>query len=178
MVLGASLPYLSRNILISPHCNPRNPGCVDVLTTAYHTLLSSTLLTFFPKPTLTPAAFVDFVRSVLNNLPSSSQSPPQSTQHATVFGEHLVDMIWSLDAQLDEITADAKLSISNLSNEQEKSNNVLETLVKVQKVKTNAESDKESVQVSFSHALFRITESSIPFCVVNVLTLQFSLELG
>ena len=158
---GALLPHLSRNILISPHCNPRNPGCVDVLTTAYHTLLSSTLLTFFPKPTLTPTAFVDFVRSVLNNLPSSSQSPPQSTQHASIFGEHLVDMIWSLDAELDEISADAKLSISNLSNEQEKSNNVMETLAKVQKVKTNAESDKELVQAIVKKLLVRMNKEGL-----------------
>ena len=71
----------------------------------------------------------------------------------------------------------------------------METLAKVQKVKTNAESDKESVQAivkkllvrvnkeglagrAHSFTLFRITESFILLCVVNVLTPQFLLESG
>ncbi|KAF8639741.1 hypothetical protein AX17_001003 [Amanita inopinata Kibby_2008] len=136
-----------RNILISPHCNPTSPDCVDVLMTAYHTLLSSTLLTWSPKPTLTPASFVDFIRSVLQNLPSSSHTSPKSTLHATVFGEHLVDLIWSLDAELDEIIADAKASITSFTSEQERSKNSAENLTKAQKVKANAETDKEMVQV-------------------------------
>jgi len=70
-------------------------------------------------------------------------------------------MIWSLDAELDEISADAKLSISNLSNEQEKSNNVMETLAKVQKVKTNAESDKELVQAIVKKLLVRMNKEGL-----------------
>ncbi|KAM6495643.1 Transcription factor/nuclear export subunit protein 2 domain containing protein [Amanita muscaria] len=150
-----------RQIVNSPHVNLTNPGCVDVLTTAYHTLLSSTLLTFSPKPSLSPAAFVDFVRSVLNNLPSSSQSPPQSSQNATIFGEHLVDMIWSLDAELDEIIADAK-AISNWSNEQDKSKSASEALGKAQKAKTNAENDKETIQAIVRRLLdYRIIDPAL-----------------
>ena len=145
----------SRNMLISPHCNPTNPDCVDVLTTAYHTLLSSTLSTFFPKPSLTPVMFVDFVRSVLTNLPSSSHASPQSNPRSTVFGEHLVDMVWSLDAELDEIISDAKAAISNISSDQEKSKGAAEALAKSQKAKMSAEGDKETVQAIVKSLLVR-----------------------
>lgn len=157
-------------MLISPHCNPTNPDCVDVLTTAYHTLLSSTLSTFFSKPSLTPTMFVDFVRSVLNNLPSSSHVSPQSDQRSTVFGEHLVDMIWSLDAELDEIISDAKAAVSNMSGDQgdrEKSKSAAEALAKSQKAKTSAESDKETVQSIVKSLLVRcvvLQNREIPKC--------------
>ncbi|PFH52601.1 hypothetical protein AMATHDRAFT_74079 [Amanita thiersii Skay4041] len=135
-----------RNILISPHCNPTNPDCVDVLTTAYHTILCSALFTWSSKPSLTPSVFVNFVRSVLNNLPSSSNSSPSSSPHAAVFGEHLVDMIWSLDAELDEIISDAKAAIASSGVEQDKSKSAADAFAKTQKVKSNAESDKDTLQ--------------------------------
>lgn len=102
----------SRNILISPHCNPSDPDCVEVLTTAYHTLLCSTLTTWSPKDTLTADTFLALVKSVLDGLPSSS-SNSSANSNATLFGEIMVDMVWSIDAELEEIQADSKASISS-----------------------------------------------------------------
>lgn len=154
-------------MLYAPHCNPTDPGCVDTLTTSYHTLLSSTLSTFFPKPSLTAAMFVDFVRSVMSTLPSSSQPPQQVYERHAIFGEHLVDMIWSLDAELDEIISDAKAAISNMSSDQERSKGIAEALAKSQKVKTNAENDKETVQAIVKGLLVRcvvLQNRGIPKC--------------
>lgn len=103
----------SRNILIPPHCNPFDPNCADVLTTAYHTLLCSTLSTWSFENTLTADAFLVFVQSVLDDLPSSSSTSTMKSSNAVLFGEIVVDMIWSIDAELEEIQADAKGAIIN-----------------------------------------------------------------
>ena len=105
----------SRNILIAPHCNPCEPDCVDVLMTVYNTLLSSTLKTWSPKHTLTGTAFVTFVQSVLEGLPSSSST--SSPSHVAIFGEILVDLIWSVDAELEEIIAEAKVALAACSDQ-------------------------------------------------------------
>jgi len=102
----------SRNILISPHCNPSDPNCADVLTTAYHTLLCSTLTTWSPSGALTPDTFVAFVQSVLDGLPSSSSTSAASS-NAVMFGEMVVDMVWSIDVELEEIQFDAKAAMVN-----------------------------------------------------------------
>jgi THO complex subunit 2 len=104
----------SRNILISPHCNPSDPNCADVLTTAYHTLLCSTLSTWSPEHPLTADAFLAFVQSVLDGLPSSSSTSSSDSSNTALFGEIVVDMVWSIDAELDEILADAKVAIANV----------------------------------------------------------------
>src|SRR5712672_140303 len=91
----------SRNILISPHCNPSDPNCADVLTTAYHTLLCCALSTWSPKDTLTADTFLAFVQSVLDGLPSSSSTLASNPRNAALFGEIVVDMVWSIDAELD-----------------------------------------------------------------------------
>lgn len=109
----------SRNILISPHCNTSNPDCVDVLTTAYHTLLSSALRTWSSKDALSADGFVAFVRSVLDALPSSSSTPGPDSSNTSLFGEILVDMVWSIDAELDEVLADAKVAIANEAQDSE-----------------------------------------------------------
>ena len=103
----------SRNILISPHCNPSDPNCADVLTTAYHTLLCCALSTWSPKDTLTADTFLAFVQSVLDGLPSSSSASASNSCNAALFGEIVVDMVWSIDAELDEILADTK-AIANV----------------------------------------------------------------
>ena len=103
----------SRNILISPHCNPSDPNCADVLTTAYHTLLCSTLRTWSFKDSLTADAFLAFVQSVLDGLPSSSSTSATNSSNLVLFGEIVVDMVWSIDAELEEIQADAKVAIAN-----------------------------------------------------------------
>lgn len=137
----------SRNILISPHCNPSNPECLDVLTTAYHTLICAALLTWSPPSPLTITAFVDFVQSVLVNLPSSSQASPKVSSPALIFGDHLVDMIWSVDTELDELLNEARVA-STASGEGKLSTKEVASLVsKAKKAQTNAENDKQRIPI-------------------------------
>ncbi|KAF9468910.1 transcription factor/nuclear export subunit protein 2-domain-containing protein [Collybia nuda] len=133
-----------RNTLIAPHCNPSNPSCVDVLTTTYHTLLCSVLLTWSPKYTLSTDAFVGFVQSVLNDLPSTSSA---TSSNVTIFGEQLVDMMWSVDAELDEVLADAKIALATGGEHGAPNATISELLSKAKKAKQNAELDKETIQV-------------------------------
>lgn len=132
----------SRNILHAPHCNPSDPRCLDVLSTTYHTLLASTLKTWSPKYPLAPAAFVEFVQSVLKELPSSSSS----NSNATIFGEHLVDMIWSLDLELEELYGDFKSLPGGNAGEQG-AQVADDTQSKAIKSKRNIENDKETIAV-------------------------------
>lgn len=160
----------SRNILISPHCNPTDSDCLDVLTTAYHTLLCATLLTWSPPYPLTPTAFVEFVQSVLLSLPSTSLSSPKVLSPALVFGDHLVDMIWSVDLQLDELLNEARTA-STASGEQGKlsSKDVAALISKAKKAQQNAENDKQRIPVivkkllvCHSLVLSRVTYSYLP----------------
>jgi THO complex subunit 2 len=135
----------SRNILTSPHCNPGDSDCIDVLTTAYHTLLSCALKSWSTKHSITPDTFVIFVHSVLESLPSSSST---ISSNATVFGELLVDMIWAVDEELDEIIGDSKNIITNCS--ELGSSDILESTMRTalgnaMKAKKNAEEDKETL---------------------------------
>ncbi|KAF6746057.1 hypothetical protein DFP72DRAFT_823471, partial [Ephemerocybe angulata] len=62
----------TRNFLLAPQCAPMDPTNLHILTTAYHTLSSAFLASLSPIQSLPVQAFPDFVRSVLNTLPSSS----------------------------------------------------------------------------------------------------------
>ncbi|KAJ2920447.1 hypothetical protein H1R20_g16647, partial [Candolleomyces eurysporus] len=92
---------------------------------------------------LSVQAFVAFVRRVLNDIPSTSSSP------STAFGEHLVDIIWTVDAQLDEILVDARTSLSAISDPDQSSASpaTVSQLSAIKKAKQAAEGDKEKLQV-------------------------------
>ena len=94
-----------------------------MLTTAYHTLLCSTLRTWSPIDTLTADTFLAFLQSVLDGLPSSSTSSTNSSNVA-LFGEIVVDMVWSIDAELDEILADTKVALANVEQGSESGMNL------------------------------------------------------
>jgi hypothetical protein len=100
---------LSRKYLIQLHTTPADSNAADALVTAYHTLLSATLSHWTPKHLLTPSEFTAFVKSLLLSLPSSSQDAPSPA--ASAVGELLIDTLWSIDSQLDEIIADSKAAI-------------------------------------------------------------------
>ncbi|KAG1857214.1 transcription factor/nuclear export subunit protein 2-domain-containing protein [Suillus tomentosus] len=103
-----------RNFLISPHSNPSDPICAEALTTAYHALLLSVLTTWQPKQSpLNAQGLVAFIQSVLLALPSSSSARAGPPVQSIVFGEILVDVLWSTDAQLDEFLSDAKSTLVN-----------------------------------------------------------------
>jgi len=101
---------LSRKYLIQLHSTPTDPNAVDALVTAYHTLLSATLSLWPPKHPLSPPSFTAFVRSMLHALPSSSQDAPSPA--ATALGELLIDSMWSIDEQLEEVISDSKAAIA------------------------------------------------------------------
>lgn len=132
------LPYNchSRNIFAQPHLDLNG---LDTLTTGYHTLLMSVLLTWSSEHALSQTQFIDFVKSVIDCLPSSS-SQQRSTRIATL-GDHIIDMIWSVDAVIDEVSNDAKATLSAGDSA---------TPVSIEKAKLtrqNAEKDKEGLQV-------------------------------
>ena len=155
----------SRNSLFAPHCNPSDPSCLDTLTTAYHTLFSAILQTWSPRHTLSPTAFLDFVQSVLTSLPSSSSSPPMK------FGETLVDMIWAIDAELDELLADAKAALAACDGQTSAANgNVSALLSKARKAKQDAERDKDTIQLIVKKLLVQDLDSyqwSSTYAILN-----------
>lgn len=143
----------SRNFLLPAHLNPTDTTTVETLTTAYHTLLFSVLRTWAPNSLLTPQSFVDFVQSVLVSLPSSSvHSRPR--QRDTLFGELLVDIVWCLDAQLDELVTDTKAIIATAEQTTEPSH-----LHKATGLKQTAEQDKELLFDVVKRLLVSISES-------------------
>ncbi|KAJ3574543.1 hypothetical protein NP233_g1708 [Leucocoprinus birnbaumii] len=125
-----------RNILAQPFCDSTD---LDTLTTAYHTLLTSVLSTWSPKPALSQTQFVDFVKTVVDSLPSSSSQ--QSTSRVATFGDSLVDMIWSIDAALEEVLTDAKAAIGSGNSVSSDASE------KAKLTKQVAEKDKESLQI-------------------------------
>ncbi|TDL29757.1 hypothetical protein BD410DRAFT_710827 [Rickenella mellea] len=136
-----------RHLVTSPHCNPTDANCVDVLTATYETLIHATLISWSPSTILTTTDLVAFLQTVLLGLPSSSASPKKSS-YVLVFGELLVDLTWAIDSELDEILADAKIhsdqdrASPGLKDEVKKSDQS-ESALKAVKARQNAEQDKE-----------------------------------
>ncbi|KAJ3922736.1 transcription factor/nuclear export subunit protein 2-domain-containing protein [Lentinula edodes] len=130
-----------RNMLIAPHCNPSDAECHNVLETTYSTLLASTLTMWTYKQTLSAEGFVTFIRSVLDNLPSTSS--PNRTSNFAIFGEHLVDLIWSVDAELDEVLVDVKATIAAYDGQS--ADKPQAVLGKANRVKQSAEADKATI---------------------------------
>lgn len=150
----------SRNFIAASHSNPSDPGCNDLLTTVYHTLVVSTLLSWSPKKWLAIDAFVAFVQSVVERLPSSSLVNSKSS-NVIALGEILVDVVWSVDSELEEILADTKFALANAEQGSPNSASpavsggsgpageaaLSATLEKVLKAKQNAELDKETLTI-------------------------------
>jgi THO complex subunit 2 len=105
----SNTPFLSRKYLTQLHSTPTDSNAADALVTTYHTLLSATLSLWPSEHPLSPPAFTAFVKSMLLSLPSSSQVA--SSPAATAFGELLIDTMWSIDSQLDDVIADSKATI-------------------------------------------------------------------
>jgi len=96
----------SRAIVTAPHCNPADTGCADVLSIAYQTLIYSTLVSRSPSFSLNPSSLVQFVETVLKELPSSASTV--KSYNVILFGELLVDLIWAIDSELEEVLIDIK----------------------------------------------------------------------
>ncbi|KIY72984.1 hypothetical protein CYLTODRAFT_343075 [Cylindrobasidium torrendii FP15055 ss-10] len=84
----------------------------------YQALLYATVATWTGKAKLTGSAFTNFVKSAVDGMPSTSTaSPPAVDPMRATFGEHLVDIIWALDIDLDEVAAEAKAASGNSNPE-------------------------------------------------------------
>ncbi|OSD04328.1 hypothetical protein PYCCODRAFT_1444038 [Trametes coccinea BRFM310] len=130
-----------RNLVAGPHANPHDADANATLITVYHALISSTLLSWPVKKQLSVDSVVAFVQSVLDHLPSSSV-PSEKSPNVVAFGEVLVDVIWSIDSELEEIVGDAKTAASVA----EQGSMSPTTVDQVVKAKTNAESDKATIE--------------------------------
>lgn len=97
----------SRQLFLKLHSTSPNGQGTDDLYTAYNTLLTAVLSIWSNHNHFTPATFVTFVQSVLSGLPSTSSSPPEPSSLAWLRGS-LVDMLWSIDMELDELVAESK----------------------------------------------------------------------
>ena len=108
----------------------------------YHALLAAALSSWpAPKP-LPVDSLIAFIRSVIDHLPSSSNGSEKSP-NAVAFGEILVDIIWAIDSELEEILGDAK----NAANAAEQGTLTAATVAQAIKAKNKAESDKALVVV-------------------------------
>lgn len=101
--------------------------------------------------------FTDFVQSVLARLPSSSQTGPQETSPAAIFGDHLVDMIWAVDMQLDELLTEAVVASAATPEPGKKDGAIL--VAKSKKAQTNAENDKQRIPVIVKKLLVRYSST-------------------
>lgn len=106
----------------------------------YHALLSATLSSWpTPKP-LSVDSLIVFIRSVVDHLPSSSAGSEKSP-NVVALGEILVDILWSVDSELEEIVGDAK----NAANAAEQGALTPATVAQAVKAKDHAESDKGKI---------------------------------
>lgn len=112
-------PPNSRQLFLKLHSASPNGQGSDDLYTAYNTLLTATLSTWSSHKHFPPATFVTFVQSVLSGLPSTSSSTPEPSSLAWLRGS-LVDMLWSIDIELDELVAESKSSESTSRNVHQK----------------------------------------------------------
>ena len=94
---------------------------------------------------------IAFVRSVVDHLPSSSAGS-ENNPNVTAFGEVLVDIIWAIDSELEEILGDAKAT----ANAAEQGTLSATTVAQAVKAKGNAESDKETLVLIVRRLLVRV----------------------
>ncbi|KAI0832504.1 transcription factor/nuclear export subunit protein 2-domain-containing protein [Trametes gibbosa] len=130
-----------RALVAAPHSKPYDADANATLTTVYHVILSSTLLSWPAKKTLSVDAVVAFVQSIVLSLPSSSASSEKSS-NVVALGEILVDVIWAIDSELEEIVGDMKTA-AGAAEQGTMSPAAVEQLVKT---KGNAEVDKATVE--------------------------------
>jgi THO complex subunit 2 len=80
----------------------------------------------------------EFVQAVVNELPSSSTT--EQTPQVATFGELLIDMIWSVDADLEDEIFDAKAATATKAGE---ADGMAEYIAKAKEAQVAAESDRK-----------------------------------
>lgn len=122
------------------------------------------------------------MQTVLDGLPSSSSAPSKSPNVA-VFGELLVDLIWAVDSELDEILADAKLVLNaaeqdvrmSAAGKDEKDGRSMEqsdNILKATHARQNAEKDKESLAVILRKLLVGVPSDIPPARYIHLLCIR------
>lgn len=151
--------FQSRKALVDLHTKLNDPAAFDELTTTYHTLLCATFSTWTTSSPLTPNNFVDFINSVAASLPSSSNANKQSP-NVSIFGELLVDMIWSVDTELEELLVESRTAASATVEQTKlsvKDHGILAS--KAKKVQQTVESDKQKLLIIVKKLIVRLTRS-------------------
>ncbi|KAI0091900.1 transcription factor/nuclear export subunit protein 2-domain-containing protein [Irpex rosettiformis] len=134
-----------RSLLATPHSNPADQASNDLLSTVYHTLITSTLLSWQPENTFSFNVLADFIQSVLGNLPSPSTTKSSS---AIAFSELLIDLLWAVDVELDDIHADSNATLGNADKVNAVAGEGIDqvaAVTRVARVKQNAEADKQTL---------------------------------
>lgn len=146
-----------------------------MLASAYQTLLHTTLRTWSSqsKTRLDALEFVSFIQSTLNELPSSSSVSTERPRHLVLFGELLVDLIWSLDGDLDEVIADAKAASSNHAGEDPNERDGRDSAVKAEAARKVAETDKETLAELLKMLLVRVLSQCSNHLAIRCLTVSF-----
>lgn len=104
---------------------------------------------------------MEFIQSVLGSLPSPSSAKSSS---AIAFSELLVDLLWAVDVELDDLYVDANNALANA----DRGNAVVgegadpvAAVARVARVKQNAEADKQTLAKLIQQLVVR-TVCSIP----------------
>ena len=96
--------------------------------------------------TLPTQSLIDFIESLLGSLPSSSSV---KSSDAVVFSELLVDLLWTIDIELDDFHSDAKVALASAENGDVSTsadeNDAAAVLARVAKAKQSAEADKTTL---------------------------------
>ena len=135
----------SRKLLATPHSNPTDQASNDLLSTVYYTFLTSTLLSWQPENTFSSSSFAEFIQSVLGDLPSPSSA---KSSNAVAFSELLVDLLWAVDVELDDIGTNASATLANADKGNPVVREGVDTVAAVARmalVKQNVEADKQTL---------------------------------
>ncbi|KAG8883184.1 THO complex subunit 2 [Tulasnella sp. 332] len=85
----------------------------DVLTDSFYVLLSSAMPSLSPSATLPSTTLASFTQSLIQAAPSTSSSEAALYENTSVslVGDVLVDVIWTIDVELDDLAQDTNISV-------------------------------------------------------------------
>ena len=134
-------------MLVAAHSS-QDASSMDTLATAYQTLVHSVLQRWSASFTIRidPNALVAFIKSVLETLPSTSSAGSERSHDLVRFGELLVDLIWAVDSELDEIVMDAKALLSP-EKKAESGDHEAEKAQTAEHAQKMSESDKDTLSL-------------------------------
>lgn len=119
----------------------------------YYTLLSAGLGSWPSPHSFSPDTLRAFFQSVRQALPSSSSGEGLSkSSEAQQLAEIVVDSLWTLDAELDDVVSDAKVAIAAHS---EAAGTEEQPAARALKLKMQAEKDKETLGCILRQLLVR-----------------------